>query len=66
MTDTIKTLKSRRSCRKFDGRQITDEQLLEKKNGILQGMSGSPVIQNGNVCAHGNGKAVACYGSGSG
>ena len=27
MTDTIKTLKSRRSCRKFDGRQITDEQL---------------------------------------
>ena len=47
MTDTIKTLKSRRSCRKFDGRQITDEQLLEKTNGILQGMSGSPVIQNG-------------------
>lgn len=27
MTDTIKTLKLRRSCRKFDGRQITDEQL---------------------------------------
>ena len=49
MTDTIKTLKSRRSCRKFDGRQITDEQLLEKTNGILQGMSGSPVIQNGKL-----------------
>ena len=32
MTDTIKTLESRRSCRKFDGRQITDEQL----NTILE------------------------------
>lgn len=32
MTDTIKTLKLRRSCRKFDGRQITDEQL----NTILE------------------------------
>ena len=29
--------------------QITDEQLLEKTNGILQGMSGSPVIQNGKL-----------------
>ena len=29
--------------------QITDEQLLEKTNGILQGMSGSPIIQNGKL-----------------
>ena len=26
-----------------------DEQLLEKTKGILQGMSGSPVIQNGKL-----------------
>ncbi len=29
--------------------QITDERLLAKTNGILQGMSGSPVIQNGQL-----------------
>lgn len=29
--------------------QITDEQLLEKTNGILQGMSGSPVLQDGKL-----------------
>ncbi len=29
--------------------QITDERLLAKTNGILQGMSGSPVIQNGKL-----------------
>lgn len=27
--------------------EITDKQLLEKTGGILQGMSGSPIIQNG-------------------
>ncbi len=27
--------------------EITDEKLLEKTGGILQGMSGSPIIQNG-------------------
>ena len=27
--------------------KITDEKLLEKTGGIIQGMSGSPVIQNG-------------------
>jgi nitroreductase len=32
MSDTINTLKSRRSCRKFDGRQISEEQL----NTILE------------------------------
>jgi len=29
--------------------QITDERLLEKTGGIVQGMSGSPVIQNGRI-----------------
>ena len=27
--------------------RITDEELLEKTGGIVQGMSGSPIIQNG-------------------
>ena len=27
--------------------KITDQKLLEKTGGIIQGMSGSPVIQNG-------------------
>ncbi|WP_250277526.1 SpoIVB peptidase [[Clostridium] colinum] len=29
--------------------RITDKELLEKTNGIIQGMSGSPIIQNGNI-----------------
>ncbi len=29
--------------------RITDEKLLAKTNGIVQGMSGSPIIQNGKV-----------------
>ena len=29
--------------------KITDEKLLEKTGGIVQGMSGSPVIQNGRI-----------------
>ncbi|WP_068671928.1 SpoIVB peptidase [Oceanobacillus sp. Castelsardo] len=29
--------------------QITDEELLEKTGGIVQGMSGSPIIQDGKV-----------------
>lgn len=29
--------------------EITDERLLEKTNGIVQGMSGCPIIQNGKV-----------------
>ena len=29
--------------------RITDEQLLEKTGGIVQGMSGSPIIQNGKL-----------------
>ena len=27
--------------------KVTDERLLEKTGGIIQGMSGSPIIQNG-------------------
>ena len=29
--------------------RITDERLLERTGGIVQGMSGSPVIQNGKL-----------------
>ena len=27
--------------------KVTDERLLEKTGGIIQGMSGAPIIQNG-------------------
>ena len=27
--------------------RVTDEELLEKTGGIIQGMSGSPILQNG-------------------
>ena len=29
--------------------QVTDTELLEKTGGIIQGMSGSPIIQNGKI-----------------
>ena len=29
--------------------KVTDERLLEKSGGIIQGMSGSPIIQNGKI-----------------
>ena len=29
--------------------EITDPKLLEKTGGIVQGMSGSPIIQNGRI-----------------
>ncbi len=29
--------------------QVTDEELLEKTGGIVQGMSGSPIVQNGKL-----------------
>ena len=29
--------------------QVTDERLLEKSGGIVQGMSGSPIIQNDRI-----------------
>jgi stage IV sporulation protein B len=28
---------------------VTDEELLEKTGGIVQGMSGSPIVQNGKL-----------------
>ena len=30
--------------------KVTDEELLDKTGGIIQGMSGSPIIQNGKFC----------------
>ncbi len=30
--------------------QVTDSRLIERTGGILQGMSGSPIIQNGRLC----------------
>ena len=29
--------------------KVTDERLLKKSGGIVQGMSGSPIIQNGKI-----------------
>ena len=29
--------------------KVTDQELLKKTNGIVQGMSGSPIIQNGHI-----------------
>ena len=29
--------------------RVTDEQLLEKTGGIVQGMSGSPILQDGRL-----------------
>lgn len=29
--------------------KVTDEELLKKTGGIIQGMSGSPIIQNGKL-----------------
>lgn len=29
--------------------EVTDPELLEKTGGIVQGMSGSPIIQNGRI-----------------
>ena len=29
--------------------KITDKELLDETNGIIQGMSGSPIIQNGKL-----------------
>lgn len=29
--------------------KITDEKLIDKTGGIVQGMSGSPIVQNGKL-----------------
>ena len=31
--------------------RVTDQTLLEKTGGIVQGMSGSPIVQNGRLAA---------------
>ena len=45
---------------------VTDPLLLEKTGGIVQGMSGSPIIQNGKVIGAGTHvfvqDATSCYG----
>ena len=41
--------------------KVTDERLLEKTGGIIQGMSGSPIIQNGRFVRSSN----TCVGAGS-
>lgn len=38
--------------------KITDKELLEKTGGIVQGMSGSPIIQNGKMIR----STYTCYG----
>ncbi len=34
--------------------KVTDQRLIEKTGGIIQGMSGSPIIQNGKFCRSSN------------
>jgi stage IV sporulation protein B len=48
--------------------QVTDQRLLEKTGGIVQGMSGSPIIQNGkivgsvtHVFVHDPSKGYGCF-----
>lgn len=45
----MKVSKTSKIASKNDGLvvEITDPRLLEKTNGIIQGMSGSPIIQDG-------------------
>lgn len=38
--------------------KITDSELIEKTGGIVQGMSGSPILQNGKLIRSLN----SCYG----
>ena len=45
-----KTYKKNNSNNKSMIIKVTDEELLEKTGGIIQGMSGSPIIQNGKFC----------------
>ena len=44
-----KVSKSARSDNKGMVITVTDEELLEKTGGIVQGMSGSPILQNGRI-----------------
>ncbi len=44
----ITEISANEKCRNLTVR-VTDEALLEKTGGIIQGMSGSPVVQNGKI-----------------
>ena len=37
--------------------RVTDKTLLEKAGGIVQGMSGSPILQDGKLC----GRSDPCF-----
>lgn len=45
----IKANKQQRADDKSMTIKVTDKELLEKTGGIIQGMSGSPIVQNGKV-----------------
>lgn len=47
--EIIKTNHQKRSNQKSLVIKITDKELLKKTGGIIQGMSGSPIIQNGKL-----------------
>ena len=46
--DVVKVDKNNRGNKNFVIK-ITDPELLEKTGGIVQGMSGSPILQNGKL-----------------
>ena len=45
--EIIKTVRSNKENNKSMIVRITDDRLIEKTGGIVQGMSGSPIVQNG-------------------
>ena len=47
--EIIKTNYQNFSCEKSMVIKVTDKELLKKTGGIIQGMSGSPIIQNGKI-----------------
>ena len=48
--EIIKLENQQESSQKSMTIEITDEDLLKKTGGIVQGMSGSPIIQNNKIC----------------
>jgi stage IV sporulation protein B len=47
--EIVKIHKGEKDVKKGMELMVTDERLLEITGGIVQGMSGSPVIQNGRI-----------------
>ncbi len=47
--EIIKTNYQNSSCEKSMVIKVTDKELIKKTGGIIQGMSGSPIIQNGKI-----------------